>query len=213
MIGKQESGVSSEKNDNKNEERYTAHSDGNKIFKKEDEKEKEKAGTSSPEKKNIFNSVDASKNNQKINKEIIGDKINTKSEKEFDAKEIISRLREENVQIKKENEQIKKENAKLKHDLEELQVKFDTLMKVHQVMLSRLDGVEKHNELLQKKADKFDIFLELYPQLMEMFGVDIEPHVTGAKEDEKKEENSKQSDADKKEKKDKNKREEKKSNK
>jgi len=199
MIGKQESGVSSEKNDNKNEERYTAHSDGNKIFKKEDEKEKEKAGTSSPEKKNIFNSVDASKNNQKINKEIIGDKINTKSEKEFDAKEIISRLREE--------------NAKLKHDLEELQVKFDTLMKVHQVMLSRLDGVEKHNELLQKKADKFDIFLELYPQLMEMFGVDIEPHVTGAKEDEKKEENSKQSDADKKEKKDKNKREEKKSNK
>ena len=144
MIGKQESGVSSEKNDNKNEERYTAHSDGNKIFKKEDEKEKEKAGTSSPEKKNIFNSVDASKNNQKINKEIIGDKINTKSEKEFDAKEIISRLREE-------NEQIKKENAKLKHDLEELQVKFDTLMKVHQVMLSRLDGVEKHNELLQKK--------------------------------------------------------------
>ena len=150
-------------------------------------------------KKNIFNSVDASKNNQKINKEIIGDKINTKSEKEFDAKEIISRLREE--------------NAKLKHDLEELQVKFDTLMKVHQVMLSRLDGVEKHNELLQKKADKFDIFLELYPQLMEMFGVDIEPHVTGAKEDEKKEENSKQSDADKKEKKDKNKREEKKSNK
>ena len=199
MIGKQESGVSSEKNDNKNEERYTAHSDGNKIFKKEDEKEKEKAGTSSPEKKNIFNSVDASKNNQKINKEIIGDKINTKSEKEFDAKEIISRLREE--------------NAKLKHDLEELQVKFDTLMKVHQVMLSRLDGVEKHNELLQKKADKFDIFLELYPQLMEMFGVDIEPHVTGAKEDEKKEENSKQSDADKKEKKDKNKREDKKSNK
>jgi len=199
MIGKQESGVSSEKNDNKNEERYTAHSDGNKIFKKEDEKEKEKAGTSSPEKKNIFNSVDASKNNQKINKEIIGDKINTKSEKEFDAKEIISRLREE--------------NAKLKHDLEELQVKFDTLMKVHQVMLSRLDGVEKHNELLQKKADKFDIFLELYPQLMEMFGVDIEPHVTGAKEDEKKEENSKQSDADKKEKKDKNMREEKKSNK
>lgn len=199
MIGKQESGVSSEKNDNKNEERYTAHSDGNKIFKKEDEKEKEKAGTSSPEKKNIFNSVDASKNNQKINKEIIGDKINTKSEKEFDAKEIISRLREE--------------NAKLKHDLEELQVKFDTLMKVHQVMLSRLDGVEKHNELLQKKADKFDIFLELKPQLKEMFGVDIEPHVTGAKEDEKKEENSKQSDADKKEKKDKNKREEKKSNK
>ena len=206
MIGKQESGVSSEKNDNKNEERYTAHSDGNKIFKKEDEKEKEKDGTSSPEKKNIFNSVDASKNNQKINKEIIGDKINTKSEKEFDAKEIISRLREE-------NEQIKKENAKLKHDLEELQVKFDTLMKVHQVMLSRLDGVEKHNELLQKKADKFDIFLELKPQLKEMFGVDIEPHVTGAKEDEKKEENSKQSDADKKEKKDKNKREEKKSNK
>ena len=199
MIGKQESGISSEKNDNKNEERYTAHSDGNKIFKKEDEKEKEKAGTSSPEKKNIFNSVDASKNNQKINKEIIGDKINTKSEKEFDAKEIISRLREE--------------NAKLKHDLEELQVKFDTLMKVHQVMLSRLDGVEKHNELLQKKADKFDIFLELKPQLKEMFGVDIEPHVTGAKEDEKKEENSKQSDADKKEKKDKNKREEKKSNK
>ena len=199
MIGKQESGVSSEKNDNKNEERYTAHSDGNKIFKKEDEKEKEKAGTSSPEKKNIFNSVDASKNNQKINKEIIGDKINTKSEKEFDAKEIISRLREE--------------NAKLKHDLEELQVKFDTLMKVHQVMLSRLDGVEKHNELLQKKADKFDIFLELKPQLKEMFGVNIEPHVTGAKEDEKKEENSKQSDADKKEKKDKNKREEKKSNK
>jgi len=199
MIGKQESGVSSEKNDNKNEERYTAHSDGNKIFKKEDEKEKEKAGTSSPEKKNIFNSVDASKNNQKINKEIIGDKINTKSEKEFDAKEIISRLREE--------------NAKLKHDLEELQVKFDTLMKVHQVMLSRLDGVEKHNELLQKKADKFDIFLELKPQLKEMFGVDIEPHVTGAKEDEKKEENSKQSDADKKEKKDKNMREEKKSNK
>ena len=202
MIGKQESGVSSEKNDNKNEERYTAHSDGNKIFKKEDEKEKEKAGTSSPEKKNIFNSVDASKNNQKINKEIIGDKINTKSEKEFDAKEIISRLREEN-----------EENAKLKHDLEELQVKFDTLMKVHQVMLSRLDGVEKHNELLQKKADKFDIFLELKPQLKEMFGVDIEPHVTGAKEDEKKEENSKQSDADKKEKKDKNMREEKKSNK
>ena len=150
-------------------------------------------------KKNIFNSVDASKNNQKIDKEIIGDKINTKSEKEFDAKEIISRLREE--------------NAKLKHDLEELQVKFDTLMKVHQVMLSRLDGVEKHNELLQKKADKFDIFLELKPQLKEMFGVDIEPHVTGAKEDEKKEENSKQSDADKKEKKDKNKREEKKSNK
>ena len=199
MIGKQESGVSSEKNDNKNEERYTAHSDGNKIFKKEDEKEKEKAGTSSPEKKNIFNSVDASKNNQKINKEIIGDKINTKSEKEFDAKEIISRLREE--------------NAKLKHDLEELQVKFDTLMKVHQVMLSRLDGVEKHNELLQKKADKFDIFLELKPQLKEMFGVDIEPHMTGAKEDEKKEENSKQSDADKKEKKDKNMREEKKSNK
>ena len=90
---------------NKNEERYTAHSDGNKIFKKEDEKEKEKAGTSSPEKKNIFNSVDASKNNQKINKEIIGDKINTKSEKEFDAKEIISRLREENEQIKKENVQ------------------------------------------------------------------------------------------------------------
>ncbi len=206
MIGKQESGVSSEKNDNKNEERYTAHSDGNKIFKKEDEKEKEKAGTSSPEKKNIFNSVDASKNNQKINKEIIGDKINTKSEKEFDAKEIISRLREE-------NEQIKKENAKLKHDLEELQVKFDTLMKVHQVMLSRLDGVEKHNELLQKKADKFDIFLELKPQLKEMFGVDIGPHVAGAKEDEKKEENSKQSDADKKEKKDKNMREEKKSNK
>ena len=206
MIGKQESGVSSEKNDNKNEERYTAHSDGNKIFKKEDEKEKEKTGTSSPEKKIIFNSVDASKNNQKINKEIIGDKINTKSEKEFDAKEIISRLREE-------NEQIKKENAKLKHDLEELQVKFDTLMKVHQVMLSRLDGVEKHNELLQKKADKFDIFLELKPQLKEMFGVDIEPHVTGAKEDEKKEENSKQSDADKKEKKDKNMREEKKSNK
>ena len=75
MIGKQESGVSSEKNDNKNEERYTAHSDGYKIFKKEDEKEKEKAGTSSPEKKNIFNSVDASKNNQKINKEIIGDKM------------------------------------------------------------------------------------------------------------------------------------------
>ena len=206
MIGKQESGVSSEKNENKNEERYTAHSDGNKIFKKEDEKEKEKTGTSSPEKKIIFNSVDASKNNQKINKEIIGDKINTKSEKEFDAKEIISRLREE-------NEQIKKENAKLKHDLEELQVKFDTLMKVHQVMLSRLDGVEKHNELLQKKADKFDIFLELKPQLKEMFGVDIEPHVTGAKEDEKKEENSKQSDADKKEKKDKNMREEKKSNK
>ena len=54
MIGKQESGVSSEKNDNKNEERYTAHSDGNKIFKKEDEKEKEKAGTSSPEKKKYF---------------------------------------------------------------------------------------------------------------------------------------------------------------
>ncbi len=80
-------------------------------------------------------------------------------------------------------------------------------------MLSRLDGVEKHNELLQKKADKFDIFLELKPQLKEMFGVDIEPHVTGAKEDEKKEENSKQSDADKKEKKDKNMREEKKSNK
>ena len=75
MIRKQESWVSSEKTDNQNKERYTAHLDGNKIFKCEEEKEKEQAGTISPEEKNIFISVDASKNNKKIKKEIIGDKI------------------------------------------------------------------------------------------------------------------------------------------
>ena len=103
-------------------------------------------------KKRIFLIVDDSKNNKKIKKEIIGDKINTKSEKDFDAKEIISKLKEENERIKDENEKIRNENAELKQYLEELQEKFDALMKVHQTMLSRLDGVEKHNEILEKKA-------------------------------------------------------------
>ena len=59
-------------------------------------------------------------------------------------------------------------------------------MKVHQIMLSRLDGVEKHNEILQKKADKFGIFLEIHPEFKEIFGVNIESHETEAKEEEKK---------------------------
>ena len=189
MIRKEESGVSSEKTDNQKEERYTAHSDGNKIFKGEEEKEKGQAGTTSPEEKN---SVDASKNKKKIKNELIGDKINTKNEKEFNAQEIIpelkkenAELKKENAELKKENKQIKKENAELKHDLEELKVKFDNLMKVHKVMLSRLDEVERHNEILQQIADKFDIFLKVHPEFKETFGVNIESHETEAKEEKK----------------------------
>ena len=73
-------------------------------------------------------------------------------------------------------------------------------MKFHQIKLSRLDEVEKHNEILKKKDDKLDIFLEIHPEFKEIFGVNFESHETEAKEEEKKEVNDKQSDVDKTEK-------------
>ena len=41
--------------------------------------------------------------------------------------------------------------------------------------MTRTDSIEKYNQVLQKKMDKLDIFLTLYPQYKDYFTVTQQP--------------------------------------
>ena len=89
----------------------------------------------------------------------IGDKLT--NEKESD-KEKLKRFQEENQRLQEENKRLQEEINQLKEEKK-------TRENFINVFMGRLDLIEKRNELLQKKVDKLDMFLRIYPQYRSIF--------------------------------------------
>ena len=96
----------------------------------------------------------------------IGDKLT--NEKESD-KEKLKRFQEENQRLQEENKRLQEENKRLQEEINQLKEEKKTRENFINVFMGRLDLIEKRNELLQKKVDKLDMFLRIYPQYRSIF--------------------------------------------
>ena len=91
-------------------------------------------------------------------------------------KNAIARLTKENSNIQKVNLSQKDEIAYLKKVINKLNAQINELNeqkeasnKFIKLFMTRLDGIEKYNKVLQKKVDKLEIFLKAYPQYKDYF--------------------------------------------
>ena len=96
---------------------------------------------------------------------------------------VVNSLMHENSSLKKENSALKQEVSALKQEIADLKMQNSKLnAKINELkeqkktsdtfiatFMTRLDGVEHLNNILLKKVDKLNVFLEIFPQYKELF--------------------------------------------
>ena len=113
--------------------------------------------------------------NEEVITRLKGELVALKKENS-ELKDTIAGFKNENSNIKKENSELKNAIADLKNvinklnaQINELNEQKETSNKFIKLFMTRLDSIEKYNEVLQKKVDKLEIFLKAYPQYNNYF--------------------------------------------